>query len=211
LVGGVNPANLSMQRHTRGESPNNPIVVEDDRDTPMIGRRPVYHPGFLPGPLPVPSAQEVLSTLVKQRNLYPIVDALVRMVSSAGGPHPHVPSSLPSTPVAGPSNPPTYISAYQYPYHPYQYAYPYYYSYPYQYPHPYVQGYSSMPGAPPPVKKRKLTDVPAGAADWDVPYPFAAGQGPPGYHSNWGRQRQQQLLDDLVGLIKSAAKKAAAK
>ncbi|KAI0694625.1 hypothetical protein BC835DRAFT_1213209, partial [Cytidiella melzeri] len=192
LVGGVNPANLSVQRHTRGESPNNPIVVEEVPDTPKIGRWPVHHPGIVPGQLPVPSTQEVLSTLVKQKNLYPVVDALLRLVSNAAG----VAHAVPL-----------------YSYHPYQYAYPYHYAYPYSYsnPYPHPNFQFTTAASPSPAKKRKLTDVPAGAADWDVPYPFAAGQGPPGYHSNWGRQRQQQLLEDLVGLVKSASQKAAAK
>jgi len=80
-VSGVNPANLSVQRHTRGESPSNPIVVEDVPDTPTIGRQPAY----VSGPLPVPSPQEVLSTLVRQKNLYVVVDALVRLVNNAAG------------------------------------------------------------------------------------------------------------------------------
>ncbi|KAI0777141.1 hypothetical protein BC629DRAFT_1264175, partial [Irpex lacteus] len=195
LVGGVNPANLSVQRHTRGESASNPIVVEDVPDTPKIGRRPVNDP-YLSGPMPTPSAQEVVSTLVRQKNLYPLVNALVRLVNNAAG----VP-------------PASYLPAY-YPYSPYQYSYPYTYpySYPYatSYPHASYHQYA-VPFQPPPMKKRKLTNVPAGAADWDVPYPFPAGQGPRDYHSTWAHHRQQQLLDDLVGLVKSASQKAAAK
>ncbi|KAI0091298.1 hypothetical protein BDY19DRAFT_991864 [Irpex rosettiformis] len=213
LVSGVNPANLSVPRHTRGESPSNPIVVEDVPDTPTIGRQPVY----LPGPLPVPSTQEVLSALVRQKNLYSVVNALVRLVNNAAGtpvvPVPYPPAAPPSTPIAGSSQASGYYPAY-YPYSPYQYsyqyAYPYSYPYPASYPHSSYQQYA-IPFQPPPLKKRKLTNVPAGAADWDVPYPFPAGQGPRDYHSTWAQHRQQQLLEDLVGLVKSASKKAAAK
>lgn len=221
LVGGVNPATLSVQRHTRGESPSNPIVVEDEHDTPRIGRRPVQNPALVGAQLPVPSTQEILATLLKQKNLYPVVDALLRLVATSSGTPvpvpPLVPPLLPSTSstsTAGSSQVPAYPPTYQYSYYPYQYPYPYYYSYPYPYATPYYHAASfasSSPDGGPQAKKRKLSAVPAGAADWDVPYPFAAGQGPPGYHSNWGRQRQQQLLEDLVGLIQSAAKKAAAK
>ena len=64
---------------------------------------------------------------------------------------------------------------------------------------------------PPPVKKRKLHSVPAGAADWDVPYPFQEGDGPDEYHKTWERKREKALVEQLVKLIKSAARKAAIK
>jgi hypothetical protein len=62
-----------------------------------------------------------------------------------------------------------------------------------------------------PLKKRKLKSVPAGAADWDVPYPFPEGEGPPAYRTNWEKERGKQLITHLVGLIKDAAKGAAMK
>jgi len=58
-------------------------------------------------------------------------------------------------------------------------------------------------------KKRKLNRVPAGAADWDIPYPFECGEGPKAYRDNWEKERGKQLIAQLVGLIKGAAKKAA--
>ncbi|OSX58858.1 hypothetical protein POSPLADRAFT_1121257, partial [Postia placenta MAD-698-R-SB12] len=58
---------------------------------------------------------------------------------------------------------------------------------------------------------RKLNNVPAGATDWDVPYPFQEGQGPQGYEATWAQQRARALLADLVGLIQGAAKKVAVK
>ncbi|OBZ72226.1 hypothetical protein A0H81_07941 [Grifola frondosa] len=74
-------------------------------------------------------------------------------------------------------------------------------------------GRGSPPGQSqaPPLKRRKLSSVPAGAADWDVPYPFQAGQGPENYYTNWERERGKQLLADLVQLVQNAAKKAATK
>ena len=63
----------------------------------------------------------------------------------------------------------------------------------------------------PPVKKRKLDRVPAGAADWDVPYPFQEGEGPDRYYETWERKRAKDLVAQLVKLIKVATRKAAIK
>ncbi|KAG7451160.1 uncharacterized protein BT62DRAFT_402585 [Guyanagaster necrorhizus] len=60
-------------------------------------------------------------------------------------------------------------------------------------------------------KRRKLRHVPAGANDWDVPYPFARGEGPEEYDVNWAKERCKQLVSQLVGLIKTATRKAALK
>ena len=63
----------------------------------------------------------------------------------------------------------------------------------------------------PSTKRRKLSRVPAGAADWDVPYPFQPGEGPDQYHKTWERERGKELVAQLVKLIKIAARKAATK
>ena len=72
---------------------------------------------------------------------------------------------------------------------------------------------TSLPTAPqnPPPKKRRLNRVPAGAVDWDVPFPFAQGEGPEEYRKNWERERIKQVWFQLVGLVKTAIRKAAAK
>lgn len=64
-------------------------------------------------------------------------------------------------------------------------------------------------GIDPPTKRRKLNCVPAGAADWDVPYPFQVGEGPQRYHDGWAEDRAKQLVSQLVALIKTASRKAA--
>ncbi|KAG7089575.1 hypothetical protein E1B28_011243 [Marasmius oreades] len=64
-------------------------------------------------------------------------------------------------------------------------------------------------GVDPPTKRRKLNCVPAGAADWDVPYPFQVGEGPQRYHDGWVENRAKQLVSQLVALIKTASRKAA--
>ncbi|KIJ62797.1 hypothetical protein HYDPIDRAFT_70859, partial [Hydnomerulius pinastri MD-312] len=58
---------------------------------------------------------------------------------------------------------------------------------------------------------RKLRHVPAGAADWDIPFPFAAGEGPEAYHNTWARERGKQLVTQLLGLVKGAVEKATVK
>jgi len=57
----------------------------------------------------------------------------------------------------------------------------------------------------PSVKRRKLNCVPAGAADWDVPYPFKEGEGPDEYYKTWQRERGKHLAAQLVKLIKGAS------
>ncbi|KAH9960830.1 hypothetical protein BC827DRAFT_1103965, partial [Russula dissimulans] len=56
---------------------------------------------------------------------------------------------------------------------------------------------------------RRLNSVPAGAADWDVPYPFQQGEGPNQYRLHWEKERLKQLLSQLAVLIKCAKRSAA--
>ncbi|KAF8442353.1 hypothetical protein L210DRAFT_3342551, partial [Boletus edulis BED1] len=58
---------------------------------------------------------------------------------------------------------------------------------------------------------RKLKHVPAGAVDWDIPFPFAPGEGPEAYRDTWARDRTKQLATQLLKLVKNAAKRAAIK
>ncbi|KAF8896408.1 hypothetical protein BD779DRAFT_1495746 [Infundibulicybe gibba] len=171
LVGGVHPANLSVGRLTRGTSSSNPIVVDDETDTPILGRGSKFRQPYLhsvdPALLPAPTNQDIVAMLIGQKDIFPVLESILRLIAAGAGPRP------PPTP-----------SAFQRP---------------------------QQNDAPPPVKKRKLNRVPAGAADWDVPYPFPEGEGPDAYHSTWERQRGKQLISQLVGLIKSAARKAATK
>ena len=66
------------------------------------------------------------------------------------------------------------------------------------------------PSQPPP-KRRKLSRVPAGAADWDVPFPFPPGEGPPNYKEEWTNERCERLISDFVTLLREGANKAAAR
>ncbi|KAF9533795.1 hypothetical protein CPB83DRAFT_736839, partial [Crepidotus variabilis] len=58
---------------------------------------------------------------------------------------------------------------------------------------------------------RKLAHVPAGASDWDVPFPFQPGEGPPAYTQSWEKERGKQLVEELVKLVRGAAQRAVAK
>lgn len=75
--------------------------------------------------------------------------------------------------------------------------------------HPFHNHPSSHPCSAPattgpsPLKRRKLTSVPAGAVDWDVPYPFPEGEGPEAYHATWERERARHLITQLLESIKA--------
>lgn len=74
------------------------------------------------------------------------------------------------------------------------------------------QGETNVPSlTAPPLKKRKLHSVPAGAKDWDVPYPFPANEGPPRYLESWEKERGKKLMMQLIALVREAVQKAAAK
>ncbi|OJA12423.1 hypothetical protein AZE42_03384 [Rhizopogon vesiculosus] len=80
----------------------------------------------------------------------------------------------------------------------------------------YTHSFSRPYGAPlmtgpPPLKRRKLTSVPAGAVDWDVPYPFPEGEGPESYHATWEQDRARHLIVQLFEMIKNAVHGAAAR
>ncbi|KAI0833462.1 hypothetical protein BC628DRAFT_1276740, partial [Trametes gibbosa] len=189
MVSGVHPANLSKIRHTRGATAQNPIVVEDEPEIhqqPCIGKRPIHSIPSYPSQLPPPTSEQILRTLLKQRNIFPVVVSLLRLLA------PSAPS------LASPG----------YPHYPYTHPASQVYASPHIVPGD--SRPSSSSGAPP-LKRRKLNEVPAGAADWDVPYPFQEGQGPENYRAVWEQQRGRQLLKDLVQLVQNAARKAATK
>ena len=63
----------------------------------------------------------------------------------------------------------------------------------------------------PALKRRKLSRVPAGAADWDVPFPFPPGEGPPNYKEEWTNERCERLISDFITLLREGANKAVAR
>ncbi|KAI0707373.1 hypothetical protein C8Q76DRAFT_590694, partial [Earliella scabrosa] len=183
MVGGVNPANLSKARHTRGTTAENPIVVDDEPSPqPFIGKRPPCSGPSDPSQLPRPTSEQIIGSLLQQKNVLPVVISLLRLLVpgapslSQPFPHPYPPSQSPSAFSTRSQSPE-----------------------------------AAFGNSAPPLKRRRLNSVPAGAGDWDVPYPFQDGQGPENYRTNWENDRGKQLLADLVQLVQGAARKAAAK
>jgi hypothetical protein len=184
LVGGVNPAQLKL----RGQTPANPIVVEDEESgsrASVVTKAPSKKKSRLvPGlpkemqvllkaakasEIPVPTKQEILAVLVKEKDLTPIIQGLIKLGMDAQGR------------VAASSQPAQALPKEE----------------------------SVATEGQPPAKKRKVSIVPAGADDWDVPYPFPEGEGPTSYQSTWKTERGKQLIDQLIELTKVASKKAA--
>ncbi|KAI0264430.1 hypothetical protein BC834DRAFT_883046 [Gloeopeniophorella convolvens] len=170
LIGGLKPSTLSSRYH-RGSTPRNPIVVEDQLNPPPLGHGST--PSFSTAVVSPPPSEEIISSLVKQWNIFPVLESLLRLLSDAGAPSP--------SPVAAASPSPPLSQA---------------------------SGDLNHESGPVP-KRRRLNSVPAGAADWDVPYPFQQGEGPDQYRLHWERERLKQLLSQLMGVIKGAARSAA--
>jgi hypothetical protein len=181
LVAGINPARLT---HSRGSTPLDPIVLDDD-GTPTIGRKnpsksrePSQPPIDLTKLLP-PTNEEIVSVLIGQKDIFPVLESILKLI--AKGLQPKVPLALHRTGFERRS-------------------------------HAWATSLASTATTTfPPVKKRKLNRVPAGASDWDVPFPFAEGEGPEDYQRTWEQDRGKQLVVELIKLIKIAARKAATK
>ena len=171
LIAGLDPSALSTRYH-KGATSQNPIIVEDELDPPLLGKKGTY--SLDSTSLPPPSNEEIVSSLVKQRNIFPVLESLLRLLSGAGVSN--ASSNMTASGPPGPSNSKT----------------------------------SNNTRGPTP-KRRRLNSVPAGAADWDVPYPFQQGEGPSQYRLHWEKERLKQLLSQLAVLIKSAKRSAAAR
>ena len=159
LIGGVNPANLSVPRHTRGSNASNPIVVEDVLNPPPLGRQDRCS-DIDPSMLTPPSNEEIVASLIREKNIFPVLESILKLIAS---------NARSTTP----------------------------------------KGHDNRDGSHRPVtKRRKVDGVPAGATDWDVPFPFMDGEGP---QADWKKMRGEQLISQLVSLIKSAARKASSR
>jgi hypothetical protein len=170
LISGLDPSTLSTKYH-KGATSQNPVIIEDELDPPPLGKGDAYP--FDSSLLPSPSSEEVVSSLVKQKNIFPVLESLLRLLSGTGV------SNIPPAvmPFCSPASS--------------------------------FNALSKERGAAP--KRRRLNSVPAGAADWDVPYPFQQGEGPTNYRLYWEKERLKQLLSQLGVLIKGAHRSAAAR
>ncbi|KAF9003943.1 hypothetical protein BDQ17DRAFT_466613 [Cyathus striatus] len=185
LVGGVRPSKLSTNRYTCGATPSNPIVVDDEDEPSAIGRsryRTGMNQSIDPSRLPAPSNQDIVAMLIGQKDIFPVLESILKLIANGATSTPRLTGFERKSASERPQQN--------------------------------VNGTGTSPSStdkPPPLKRRKLSRVPAGAADWDVPYPFPQGEGPEEYRQNWERERGKQLIAQLVNLIKIAARKAAMK
>ena len=170
LISGLDPSTISTKYH-KGTTSQNPIIVEDELDPPPLGKGDTY--SFDSSLLPSPPSEEVVSSLVKQKNIFPVLESMLRLLSGTGV------SNMP------PAVTPFCSSASNF------------------------DALNKERGAVP--KRRKLSSVPAGAADWDVPYPFQQGEGPTDYRLRWEKERLKQLLSQLGMVVKGAKRSAAAR
>ncbi|KAG6873933.1 hypothetical protein C0995_008972 [Termitomyces sp. Mi166 len=204
LVGGVKPSNLTMRRLPPGTAASNPIVIDDDERVPRRSSQAPIQPsleklGIDPNLLPVPSTQEIISILMGQKDTLLVLQSLLNLTAETNRPQ-YAPEPAPLTSFRRTSRsfqPSGSANADVAQLNP-----------------GISQNSSAIPDTSasstgPPTKKRRLNRVPAGAVDWDVPYPFQEGQGPECYRKNWGRERAKQLMSQLVTLVKDAAQKAA--
>ncbi|KAG5725372.1 hypothetical protein E4T56_gene6773 [Termitomyces sp. T112] len=201
LVGGVKPSNLTMHRQPPGTAASNPIVIQDDERVPRRPFQASIQPSserleklvIDPSHLPTPSTQEILSILMGQNDTFIILQSLHKLVAEINRPQtPYQPESSPlmsfrRTPSS--FQPSGFANATQQ--------------------SSFVISNVTVSSTGPPSKKRRLNRVPAGAVDWDVPYPFPEGQGPEYYRTNWVRERGKQLMSQLVTLVKDAVRIAA--
>ena len=162
LVSGVRPMTLP-QHNSRGHTAHNPIVIEEEEESNVRGQPAQWtnkisqkksNPNKSSTLLPLPANDEIVDILIRQKNILPILQGILKLLK---------PKS--STPAPVPK--------------------------------------------PPATKKRKLNRVPAGAGDWDVPYPFAEGEGPKQYRETWEETRGRELILQLRKMISDATKTAA--
>ncbi|KAG6897050.1 hypothetical protein C0992_004459 [Termitomyces sp. T32_za158] len=204
LVGGIKPSNLSTHRQPPGTAASNPIVIDDDERVPHRPSQASIQPsleklGIDPKHLPTPSTQEIMSVLMGQKDTLLVLQSICKLAAEVNrpktldSPEPACLTSFRRTPRS--FQPSGSANAFTAQFSPTQNAS--------------VASDVSTYSNGPPVKKRRLNRVPAGAVDWDVPYPFLEGQGPECYRTNWERERGKQLMSQLVTLVKDAIRKAA--
>ena len=222
LVAGIKPANLSMQLNTsRGSTPANPIVLDDgiesrkgrtnakarssvststssvrydEHDAPRLGKGSISmtpSSDIDPALLPAPTNKEIVATLIGQKDIFPVLQSLLRLIAGQRAEQIALAN-------ARASSAPTHSSSSHRKRRKAKSEQPT--------PAPAPTGLQA-----PPLKRRRLSRVPAGAADWDVPYPFQEGEGPQEYRRTWERERGKQLISQLINLIRIAARKAATK
>ncbi|KAJ7637755.1 hypothetical protein DFH06DRAFT_1433216 [Mycena polygramma] len=179
MVAGVRPSHLPARSTPTGTTPSNPIFVDDEPQPPPPRSRfkrtlTTLTSDLDLASLPPPSNQDIVSMLIKQRDIYPLLESILKFIATT-------PPRMASEPSQSQSPSSDAGSRSQTP--------------------------SEEPGKT--KKRRKLRHVPAGAELWDVPFPFNEGEGPEAYRNDWEKDRGKKLVEELVNLIKGAARKAA--
>ncbi|KAJ7104165.1 hypothetical protein B0H15DRAFT_942175 [Mycena belliarum] len=179
VVAGVRPAHLPARSAparsappVQGATSSNPIFVDDDVRPPPVSRfKRLPRVNVDPSQLPPPSNQDIVSTLIRQRDIFPVLEHILKFIAAQTPPSSRSNFSRSQSRCSSDSR--------------------------------------SHTPSDEPKKRRKLRQVPAGAALWDVPFPFNEGEGPDTYRDDWEKDRGKKLIADLVAVIKGAARKAA--
>uniref|UniRef100_D8QIT1 Uncharacterized protein n=1 Tax=Schizophyllum commune (strain H4-8 / FGSC 9210) TaxID=578458 RepID=D8QIT1_SCHCM len=174
----------TTRKRKRPQSPGSsvPAIALGDAPSRPIVVEDHHH---LDPRLPVPTTAEIVQTLMNTKEVLPLLLRTLLLVARS----PHLPTATTSPSGSGtPSDRPRRRRI--------------------------GPSLKDAPPPPPPKDpsnkgKRKLTKVPAGAQDWDVPFPFQEGEGPEDYQQKWEKQRTRRLIGQLINLIKAAAKKTA--
>jgi hypothetical protein len=93
-VGGINLSTTLPQ--PRGSTPSNPILIDDDGDAPMIGRRKGKSREASQNPidpmnLPQPTNEEIVSVLVGQKDIFPVLESILKLIAQGAQPTPAPP------------------------------------------------------------------------------------------------------------------------
>ncbi|KAJ7475841.1 hypothetical protein FB451DRAFT_258959 [Mycena latifolia] len=93
VVAGVRPAHLPARSApapiaTRGTTSSNPIFVDDEVRPPPVSRfKRMLRSDVDLGQLPPPSNQDIVSTLIKQRDIFPLLENILKFIAAQASPH----------------------------------------------------------------------------------------------------------------------------
>ncbi|KAJ6531784.1 hypothetical protein B0H19DRAFT_1188567 [Mycena capillaripes] len=83
VVAGVRPAHLPARSAPTGTTSSNPIFVDDEPQPPVKSRFKRTLPTDVDvASLPAPSNQDIVSTLIKQRDIFPLLESILKFIAS---------------------------------------------------------------------------------------------------------------------------------
>ncbi|KAJ7170677.1 hypothetical protein C8R43DRAFT_980450 [Mycena crocata] len=92
VVAGVRPAHLPAPTPTQGTTSSNPIFVDDEVQPAVASRfkraprAEVDHIDVDPASLPPPSNQDIVSTLINQRDIFPLLENILKFIATEATP-----------------------------------------------------------------------------------------------------------------------------